>query len=458
MDRYDVVILGSGQAARPLALALAAAGRRTALVERARIGGTCVNTGCTPTKTMIASARVAYLARRAGDYGVRADHVGVDMVKVRERTRRIVHDFSDSGRATLAAQAAIDLVFGVGRFIGPKLLEVALVGGGVRQLAGEVIVIDTGARAHVPALAGLSEVPWLDNAAMLELGALPDHLVVLGGGYVGLEFAQMFRRFGSRVTIVQRRAQLLPREDVEVATALGDILAADGIDVRLEADARRVVGHDGGFALVVETPAGNAVVEGTHLLVAVGRTPNSDDLNLAATGVEVDAHGYVKVDERLATSAPGIFAVGDVKGGPAFTHVSYDDYRVLRTNLIDGGQATTRGRLVPYVVFTDPELARVGLSADQARRSGRSIRVARLAMDRVARALEMDEARGFIQVVIDAENDQILGATILGVEAGELMSVIEVAMLAKLPASVLRDAIFAHPVLAESLNTVMTTV
>jgi pyruvate/2-oxoglutarate dehydrogenase complex dihydrolipoamide dehydrogenase (E3) component len=290
---------------------------------------------------------------------------------------------------------------------------------------------------------------------MLELGVLPDHLLVLGGGYIGLEFAQMFRRFGSRVTIVQRHAQLLPREDEDAATALRDVLTGEGVDVLLAADARQVMPHDGDLRLVCDTPAGERVLAGSHLLVATGRRPNTDDLNLAAAGVEVDRRGHVVVDERLATSAPGIFAVGDVKGGPAFTHISYDDHRILRTNLLDGGNATTQGRMVPYVVFTDPELARVGLSETDARRRGRPLRIARLAMNHVARALEMDEAQGFIKIVIDADSDQILGATILGVAAGELMSTIEVAMMARLPASALRDAVFAHPTLAESLNNAM---
>jgi len=456
MDRYDVVILGSGQAAKPLALAFAAAGRRTALVEREHIGGTCINTGCTPTKTMVASARVAWLARRAADFGVRAGQVSVDMTQVRERTRRIVRQFAASSRAALDAQPAIDVVFGAARFIAPNTVEVARVGGGARQMTGDIIIIDTGARTQIPALAGLDQVPWLDHAGMLELGVVPDHLIVLGGGYVGLEFAQMFRRFGSRVTIVQRRPQLLPREDVDAATALRDLLVAEGLDVLLSTEARRVALRDDKIHLVCDTPNGDRKFTGTHLLVAAGRTPNTDSLDLGAAGVDVDTRGHVKVDEHLATSAPGVFAVGDVKGGPAFTHISYDDYRILRTNLIDGGHATTRARMVPYVVFTDPELARIGLSESEARRSGRPLRVAKLAMNRVARALEMDESLGFIKVVIDADSDQILGATILGVEAGELMSAIEIAMMGKLPASALRDAVFAHPTLAESLNNVMS--
>ncbi|MDC0716703.1 mercuric reductase [Nannocystis bainbridge] len=455
MDGYDVVILGSGQAARPLALAFAAAGRRVAFVEREHLGGTCINTGCTPTKTMVASARVAYLARRAGDFGVRAHAVSVDMTRVRERTRRIVRQFVDSSRAALVAQPAIDLLLGAGRFVGPRQLEVRLNHGGVRQIAGEVIVIDTGARTQVPRLEGLEQVPWLDHAGMLELAVVPEHLLVLGGGYVGLEFAQMFRRFGSRVTIVQRAAQLLPREDADVGAAIGAVLATDGIEIWLSSQARRVANQGQAIALVCDTPGGERSLVGSHLLVATGRTPNTEALDLQAAGIEVDAGGHVKVDERLATSAPGVFAVGDVKGGPAFTHIAYDDHRILRTNLLEGGQATTRGRMVPYVVFTDPELARIGLSGADARREGRDIRVARIGMDQVARALEMDEARGFLEVVIDARSQQILGATILGVGAGELMAVIEVAMMGGLTAPALRDATFAHPTLAECLNTVM---
>ncbi|WAS91561.1 mercuric reductase [Nannocystis punicea] len=456
MDRYDVVILGSGQAARPLALAFAAAGRRVAFVEREHLGGTCVNTGCTPTKTMVASARVAYLARRAGDFGVRTGAVSVDMTRVRERTRRIVRDFADSSRAVLAAQANIELLFGAGRFVGPRQLEVRLNAGEVRRIAGEVVVIDTGARTRVPPLVGLDQVQWLDHAGMLELAVVPEHLLVLGGGYVGLEFAQMFRRFGSRVTIVQRAAQLLPREDADAATAIQEVLAADGIEICLESQARRVIRAGDGIELTCDSPVGSRRFAGSHLLVATGRAPNTDSLDLAAAGIAVDDGGYVKVDERLATSASGVYAVGDVKGGPAFTHIAYDDHRILLTNLLSGGQATTRGRMVPYVVFTDPELARVGLSETEARRQGRKIEVARIGMDRVARALEMDEARGFIKIVIDADSDKFLGATILGVAAGELMSTIEVAMMGGLPASALRDATFAHPTLAESLNTVMT--
>ncbi|MCY0994719.1 mercuric reductase [Nannocystis sp. ILAH1] len=457
MDRYDVVILGSGQAAKPLALAFAAAGRRVAFVERAHLGGTCVNTGCTPTKTMVASARVAYLARRAGDFGVHTSAVNVDMARVRERTRQIVRQFADSSRAALEAQPGVELMFGAGRFVGPRQLEVSLNNkGGSRRIAGEVVVIDTGARTAVPHLEGLEQVQWLDHAGMLELGTLPEHLLVLGGGYVGLEFAQMFRRFGSRVTIVQRAKQLLPREDADAAAAIREVLATEGIEIWLESQARRVTRDGEQIALTCETRDGERTFVGSHLLIATGRTPNTDSLNLAAAGIEVDARGQVKVDERLATSAPGVFAVGDVKGGPAFTHIAYDDYRILHTNLLGGGEATTRGRMVPYVVFTDPELARVGLSEAEARGEGRAIRVARMGMDRVARALEMDEARGFIEIVIDAETERILGATILGVAAGELMSVLEVAMMGGLTASMLRDATFAHPTLGESLNNVMT--
>lgn len=456
MDRFDVVILGSGQAAKPLALAFAAAGRQVALVERAHVGGTCVNTGCTPTKTMVASARVAYLARRAGDFGVHTSAVSVDMTRVRERTRRIVRQFADSSRAALEAQPNIELMFGNGRFVGPRQLEVLLNhAGGSRRIAGDVVVIDTGARTAVPHLEGLEQVPWLDHAGMLELGTLPEHLLVLGGGYVGLEFAQMFRRFGSRVTIVQRAKQLLPREDADAAAAICEVLAAEGIEIWLESQARRVTRDGEQIALTCDTRVGERRLVGSHLLLATGRTPNTDLLNLAAAGIEVDARGHVKVDERLATSAPGVFAVGDVKGGPAFTHIGYDDYRILHTNLLDGGEATTRGRMVPYVVFTDPELARVGLSEAEARREGRAVQMAWMGMDRVARALEMDEARGFIKVVIDGETERILGATILGVAAGELMSVLEVAMMGGLTASSLRDATFAHPTLAESLNNVM---
>lgn len=451
MDQYDAIVLGAGQAGGPLAGALAKAGRKTALVERAHVGGTCVNEGCTPTKTMVASARVAYLARRAADYGVHTGPVSVDLARVRQRKRDIVASFRGGSERGLAT-AGVDVLAGEGAFAGPKTVDVRLNDGGRRTLTAPVIVINTGTRPARPALPGLDRVPALDSTSIMELDRVPDHLLVLGGGYIGLEFGQMFRRFGSRVTVIQRGKHLLAREDDDVADELARILREDGVDVLLDAAAESVApGAAGAVELTVQTSAGTQKITGSHLLLAAGRVPNTDRLNLAAAGVTVDERGFVRVNERLETSAAGIYAAGDVTGGPAFTHISYDDYRILRKDLIGGGSASMAGRLVPYTVFTDPQLARVGLSESEARRQGLSIRVARMPMSHVARALELDESRGFMKAVVGPD-DQVLGFTVLGIEGGELMAAVQLAMVGRLPYTTLRDAIFAHPTLAESLN------
>jgi pyruvate/2-oxoglutarate dehydrogenase complex dihydrolipoamide dehydrogenase (E3) component len=453
MERFDAIVLGTGQAGKPLALDLGAAGRRTAVVERAYVGGTCINVGCTPTKTMVASARVAYLARRAAVYGVRCGPVAVDMAQVRRRKQAIVDDFRTGGQRRLENAENVELIFGAGRFTAPKVVEVTLKVGGVRTLTADAIFINTGARPARPALDGLDSVEALDSTSIMELSALPEHLLILGGGYIGLEFGQMFRRFGSAVTVVQRGEQLLAREDSDVAEGVREVLQEDGIEILLQAEATRVQAAEGGVALQLRGPAGGRTVAGSHLLVAAGRAPNSDGLNLTTAGVQVDAHGFIPVNDRLETNVAGIYALGDVKGGPAFTHISYDDYRVIRNNLLHGGQSTTRGRLVPYTVYIDPQLGRVGLTEQEARAQGRPIRVAKIPMSWVARALEMAEPRGFIKAVVDAETRQILGAAVLAVEGGEIMSMLEIAMMAKVPYTVLLDGIFAHPALAEGLNT-----
>jgi pyruvate/2-oxoglutarate dehydrogenase complex dihydrolipoamide dehydrogenase (E3) component len=449
---YDAVVIGSGQAGGPLAGALARAGRKTALVERAHVGGTCVNEGCTPTKTMIASARVAYLTRRAADYGVRTGPVAIDLTRVRQRQRDIVASFRAGSERGLR-QAGVDLLFGEARFRGPRDLQVHLNDGGARELTAPLMVINTGSRPARPPLPGLDAGAALDSTSILELDRVPDHLLVLGGGYIGLEFGQMFRRFGSRVTIVQRNRQLLPREDADVIEVLTQVLREDGVEVLLNAEALRLEpGPDGATRLDVRTPDGERALLGSHLLLAAGRTPNTDRLDLGAAGVATDRHGFVVVNERLETNVPGVYAVGDVKGGPAFTHISYDDYRILKANLLEGHRATTKDRLVPYTVFTDPQLARVGLSEGEARAQGRAVRVARMPMNRVARALEVDEPRGIMKAVVDGASDQILGFTILGLEGGEVMAMVELAMMGRLPYTALRDGVFAHPTLAESLN------
>jgi pyruvate/2-oxoglutarate dehydrogenase complex dihydrolipoamide dehydrogenase (E3) component len=455
-ERFDAIVLGTGQAGKPLALDLGSAGRRTAVVEREHVGGTCVNVGCTPTKTMVASARVAYLARRAAEYGVRCGPVAVDMTQVRERKQKIVDEFRTGGQQRLEKAENVELIFGDARFTAPKVVEVTLKAGGARTLTADSIFINTGARPARPAIDGLDSVDALDSTSIMELAALPEHLLILGGGYVGLEFGQMFRRFGSTVTVVQRGKQLLAREDPDVAEEVLKVLEEDGIEVVLQTETTRVQADARGVALHLRGPAGNRTVAGSHLLVAAGRVPNSDGLALGTAGVQVDARGFIPVNGRLETNVAGIYALGDVNGGPAFTHISYDDYRIIRNNLLRGGQSTTRDRFVPYTVYIDPQLGRIGLTEEEARAQGRKIRVAKIPTRWVARALEMAEPRGFIKAVVDAETRQILGAAVLAVEGGEIMSMLEIAMMAKLPYTALADGVFAHPTWAEALNTLFT--
>jgi pyruvate/2-oxoglutarate dehydrogenase complex dihydrolipoamide dehydrogenase (E3) component len=450
MEQYDAIIIGSGQAGNPLARAFGNAGWKTAIIERDFIGGTCINYGCTPTKTMFNSARVAYLARRASDYGVHHGEVTVSMREVRERKQRVIEAFRESGLKGIEKTKNLDLLFGNAKFIAPHEIEVELSDTSKRTLTAEKIFINTGGRPAKAQVEGIDDVPTLDSTSIMELDELPEHLLVLGGGYIGLEFGQMFRRFGSEVTIVQRLGQLLGREDTDVAEAVLKVMKEDGISVLLNTEAVKVKKAGAEIALTVRTSEGDQTLSGSHLLLAVGRKPNTEDLNLAAAGVETDKQGNVKVNSSLETNVAGVYALGDVKGGPQFTHISYDDFRIIRTNLLEGGKATTDGRFVPYTIFIDPQLGRIGLNESEAR--GRNIRVAKLEMTHVARAIEMSETSGFMKAIVDAETNQILGATVLGVEGGELMAMFEIAMMGKLPYTVLKDGIFAHPTLAESLN------
>ncbi len=455
---YDAIIVGSGQAGGPLASALAGAGWKTAIIEREHIGGTCINEGCTPTKTMVASGRVAYLARRGADYGVHTGPISIDMKVVRQRKRDIVNSFRGSSERRLKNADNLDLLMADARFTDLKTLEVQMNDGEVRQLTANKIMLNVGARPSQPVIPGIENVAVLNSTTIMELDVVPEHLLIVGGGYVGLEFGQMFRRFGSRVTIIQRGAHLLAHEDNDVADEVADILRQDGLEVLLETTPVRVAGGtDGHIQLTVLSTEGEHTISGSHLLVAAGRTPNTDGLGLEATGIQTTKQGFIPTNERLETSVPGIYALGDVKGGPAFTHISYDDFRILRTNLLEGGDASIQGRLVPYTVFIDPQLGRVGLTETEARQQQRNIKIAKMPMNYVARALETDESRGFMKAVVDADTRQILGAAVLGIEGGEIMAILQVAMMGQLPYTALRDGIFAHPTLAESLNNLFAT-
>jgi pyruvate/2-oxoglutarate dehydrogenase complex dihydrolipoamide dehydrogenase (E3) component len=450
-EQYGALILGSGQAGNPLSSDFVKAGKSVALVERAQVGGTCINYGCTPTKAMVASAQRAWQARHAADLGIEIGHLRTNLASVRARKRRIVEQFRAANEKRFDSGQP-ELVRGVARFLGPKEIAIALSSGGERRLAAETIVIDTGSEPSLPPIAGLPGVPFLDNVSLMELDTVPEHLLILGGGYEAVEFGQMFLRFGSEVTLIERGEHLLGREDHDISESVESILREDGLTVLTGATVQQVEGND--RSMTVHLASGLSI-RGTHLLVAAGRVPNTKDLHLQDAGIEADELGYIKVDDTLRTSVAGIYAVGDVKGGPAFTHVAYDDYRILRDNLITGkGGRKTTDRIPVYVVYMDPQLGRVGITESEARKSGKAIRVARMAVKSIARATETGEMRGLLKVVVDEENGQILGAAILAPEGGELMSMFEIAMMGRLPYPALENAVFALPAYAESLNTI----
>jgi pyruvate/2-oxoglutarate dehydrogenase complex dihydrolipoamide dehydrogenase (E3) component len=455
-QHYDAIVIGSGQGGNPLSLALANAGLRTALIEKIHVGGTCINEGCTPTKTMVASGRVAYLARRGLNYGVHTGALRIAMERVRKRKRDIVNLFRSGNESRIAKTKNLDLIYGVASFTGPKSIVVRTPKRGELHFTADRFFINAGCRPAVPDIPGLADVPFLNSTSIMELAKVPAHLLVLGGGYVGLEFAQLFRRLGSKVTILQRTGQLLSGEDQDIAEAVASILQEDGIQIHLNAAVEKVSRSHNRITVKFRAAGKPRKVEGTHLLVATGRVPNSDTLNLPAAAISADARGFIRVNEKLETSAKDIFALGDINGGPAFTHISYDDFRILRANLLEYGSATTANRLVPYTVFIDPQLGRIGLSETEARTQNRAIRVAKMPMNYVARALEVDESRGFMKAIVDANTNQILGAAVLGIEGGEIMAQLQIAMMGQLPYTTLRDAVFAHPTLAESLNNLFT--
>lgn len=455
---YDAIVIGTSQGGRFLPIALAKAGQKVALIERGHIGGTCVNVGCTPTKTMVASARVAYLARRGAEYGVHAGPISVDLQAVRDRKQHIVEGARLGYESRLAAAQGLELLKGEAHFIAPKTLEVSLKGGETRAITAPLIFIDTGDRPEQLKISGVESVSVLNSTTLMELDTLPEHLLIIGGGYIGLEFGQMFRRFGSQVTIIQRRPRLLINEDEDVSDEITKILREDGVTVLTETTPQWVEQlGDGCIQLTMHTPQGEQQLVGSHLLAAAGRVPNTEALTLETAGIQLDKEGYIQVNEQLETSVPGIYALGDVKGGPAFTHISYDDFRILRTNLLEHGHASTQDRLVPYTIFIDPQLGRVGLTENQARKQGRTIRVAKLPMNAVPRALETGETRGFMKAIIDAGTQHILGCAILSIEGGEIMTMIQVAIMGKLPYTALKEGTFTHPTLAEGLNRLFMT-
>jgi len=449
--QYEILIIGSGAGGKVMAWMMASAGKRTTVVERRLIGGACPNIACLPSKNIIHSAEVAHLARHAAEYGVRTGPISVDMTGVRARKRQMVDGLVNMHLDKYKASGA-ELLMGEARFIAPKTVEVHTNDGAVRVLTGEQVFINIGTHAEIPDVPGLRAAKPLTHIEALELDHLPEHLIVLGGGFVGIEFAQAMRRFGSRVTMIVRGPQLTRSEDPDVAQALLDLFHDEGIDVLLDTDLLEVAGVSGDrMRLRVENSQGESVLEGSHLLIATGRVPNTQTLGLDKTGVELDGQGYIKVNDRLETTAPGIWALGECAGSPQFTHVSENDCQIVYANLT-GGNRTTKGRIVPFCLFTDPELARVGLNEVEARKQGIAYRLAKVPMQSVLRARALGETRGFMKALISTDNDEILGFTSFGPHAGEVMAVVQTAMLGKLPYTALRDAIMTHPTMAEGLT------
>ncbi|MGH9713107.1 MAG: mercuric reductase [Candidatus Acidiferrales bacterium] len=451
--KFDAIVIGSGQAGNPLSHRLADLRWKVALVERGNLGGTCINTGCTPTKTMVASAQVAHYARNAAKWGVHAENVRVDLPAIVARKRKVVESFRSGQQRQVDQRPNLQLFRGHAKFISPRQLQV-----GSDVLESDKIFINTGTRPEVPKIPGIETVPYLTNASIMELQEVPKHLLILGGGYIGLEFGQMFRRFSSRVTIVHRGDRILPREDPDITQELQKALMAEGIALQLNASTKGVESRNGEILLTVETKQGMETLTGSHLLVATGRRPNTDDLGVDKASVELDAHGYVKVNGRLETGVPGIWALGDVKGGPAFTHISYNDYQIAYANIVEGKNLTIENRYLPYSLFTDPQLGRVGLTEKEARATGRKLKIGTYAMADVARAIERDETAGSMKIIVDAGTDRILGAAILGIEGGELVQILGAMILANAPYTVLKGAVYIHPTLAEGFFGLMESV
>jgi pyruvate/2-oxoglutarate dehydrogenase complex dihydrolipoamide dehydrogenase (E3) component len=451
---YDDIIIGGGKAGKTLAPALVADGRKTALVERSlnMIGGGCINIACIPTKTMVASAEVAHTVQNSAAYGVNTSAPTVDLAAVIQRKRSVVQSARAMNLHNLETALGSNLIVGIARFVAPKTIEVAMAEGTIRLLTAERLFINTGTRPLIPSVPGLKEAGVLTSESIMELEHLPEHLIVLGSGYIGLEFAQMFRRFGCRVTVIGQSEQILSQQDLDMATTVQTLLERDGIEFLLKAKVLRVERSGNATLLQLQVADREMTLQGTQLLVAVGRAPTTDTLNLAAAGVATDARGFIQVNDRLETNLPGIWALGDINGGPQYTHVSLDDYRIVKANLIDGGNRSARDRLVPSCLFIDPELAHVGLTETEAQQQGYAIRVAKLDASAIPKAKTLGQTDGLLKAIIDTETGRILGCSLLCHEAGEVISTVQMVMQARMPYTVLRDGVLTHPTMTEGLN------
>ena len=450
-EEFDLVILGGGTGSTVAAWTFAGEGKRVAVVERKYIGGSCPNIACLPSKNVIHSAKVASYFRRSKEFGITHDGFAIDLAGVRERKRRMVHGLNDMYMDTYKNTGA-EFIWGTGRFVGPRTVEVTLADGTTRQLRGANVIVSTGTRAALESIPGLAEAQPLTHIEALELDRTPEHLLVVGGGYVGVELSQAMHRFGSKVTMIDRNARLMSKEDPDVCEALGGLLADEGVDVLLNSRIKQVSGKSGdSVTVVIEQNGLEKVLKGSHLLVATGRIPNTEGLELELTGVELNNRGYIKVNERLQTSAPGVWAIGEVAGSPQFTHISIDDFRVVHANLTGGNRVTT-GRQVPYCLFTDPELAHIGLSEMEAQARGIAYRLFKVPMEANLRARTLAETRGFVKALVETDSDRILGFTAFGVGAGEILAAVQIAMIGALPYTALRDAVLTHPTLVEGLS------
>ncbi len=447
--KYDAIIIGSGQAGFPLAGALTARGLKVALAEGGHVGGTCINTGCSPTKTVIASARAAYMAKRGADFGVMTGQIQIDFEKVMARKEAIVQRFRGGVEQSLTSNDNLTIYRHYAVFEAPKRVRV-----GEHVIEADNIYINTGARPFVPPTPGIEDIDYLDNTTILDLKAVPEHLIVVGGGYIGLEYAQAFRRFGSRVTIIERGEQIMGREDGDIAQAALDLLTEEDIHILLQTKIERVGKTDEGVAVTVKTGDDTQQILGSHLLMAVGRVPNSDALGLQQAGIATDERGYILVDDELQTNVPGIWALGDVNGRGAFTHTSYNDFEIVRDNL-DGGKRKVSDRIPIYGVYVDPPLGRVGMSERDVRAEGRKALIGVKPMSHIARAMERDETHGLMKVIVDAETHQFLGAAIFGIGGDEIINNIADMMYAKAPYTVMKNAVHAHPTVAELLPTLL---
>jgi pyruvate/2-oxoglutarate dehydrogenase complex dihydrolipoamide dehydrogenase (E3) component len=459
MKTYDAIVIGAGQAGVPLAKKLALAGKKTALIEKRYIGGTCINDGCTPTKTWVASAKAAYMASKSSNLGINIKSYKVDMAQIKKRKDEVVSLFRNSSQKGLEKTKGLDLIFGDATFTDVNTIAVKLKDGGHKELKAGLIFINTGCKTIIPDIEGINDIDYLTSTSILDLDKVPEHLLVIGGNYIGLEFGQMFRRFGSKVTILERGSRIVAREDEDISVELKHILEEEHIKILTDSQALKFKKTGkGNISATVKTNGKEYKIKCSHVLLAVGRAPNTDTLYLEKTGVKTDERGFIKVNNKLETNVKGIYALGDVKGGPAFTHISYNDYTIVYRNLLEGTNYNTTERPAPYCVFTDPQLGRVGLNETEAKKLGLNIKVAKLPMAHVARAIETGDTRGFMKAVVDAHTKKILGAAILGQEGGEIMSVLQMAMEGGITYDRIRYCVFAHPLYSESLNNLFMSI